>query len=351
MTIKISPDLNRTLKNFSLPRNLEFGKTIVPIMVKSVVKNNQWSELELLPYEDIKLSPSAMVFFYGQEIFEGLKAFKSKNNEIGIFRPIENFKRFNQSAERMAMPPISESMFLESISSIVTHAKDFIPTEDGSSLYLRPFMIATEPGLRVKPAEEFLYMVVASPSGPYFKDGAIKVYVEKKFARAAEGGMGSAKTGGNYAGSLYAEKLNKEKGFHQTLWLSSSDHESIEELSGMNFFAVINNELYTPKLNDSILPGITRDSILKLAKARGLKTHEEKMSVSELFKSIENKTCTECFACGTAAVITHIESLSDDKKSYQLKNAQGEISTLLKKEILDIQNFRKSSVNQWMYRI
>jgi branched-chain amino acid aminotransferase len=351
MEIKINPKALEALNHFKLPSELEFGKLLAPVMIISHFKNNEWSQPEMIPYGKLELDPCAKVFHYGQEIFEGMKAFKNEKGEISLFRPIENFKRFNHSARRMAMPEVTEDFFMSTVDAMVRHSKEIIPTKPGYSLYLRPMMFASEVSLGIKPAEEFIYLVVGSPSGSYFKQESVKVFIERTYTRAAPGGMGSAKTGGNYAGSLLADKANKEKGFHQTMWLDAVDRTYVEEMSGMNFFAVINNELYTPPLSNTILAGITRDSVIVLAKEMGMKVHEEKINVNTLRSQIRFGECTEAFVCGTAAILTPIESLHDAEESYALKFPTGKVSKEIREKLFEIQRMKIKDQHQWIYKI
>ncbi len=351
MKLHIQPEATKAAQAFQLPEKLEFGKCLAPVMVKATYKNNEWSDLEIVPYGPLELDPCAKVLHYGQEIFEGMKAYKNEKGEVNLFRPTENFKRFNHSARRMAMPEVSQDFFMTSVEALVKICKDFIPTKEGHSLYMRPMMFATEVSLGIKPAEEFMYLCVASPSGSYFKQDNVKVFIERNFTRAAPGGMGSAKTGGNYAGSLLADKINKERGFHQTMWLDAVERTYVEEMSGMNFFAVINGELHTPPLSNTILAGITRDSVLKLAATMGYKIKETKINVNTLRSQIRFGECTEAFVCGTAAIITPIESLTDGDEVYALKNPLGKIATEIRSKMLSIQGQKSEGPADWIYKI
>lgn len=351
MKLNIDPKALEAIKNFTLPAQLEFGKTIAPIMIRADYKNGKWSDLNLVPYGPLALDPCAKVFHYGQEIFEGMKAYKNDDGMVSLFRPLDNFKRFNHSAHRMAMPEVTEEFFMLGVEALVKHCRHFIPTKEGHSLYMRPMMFATEVSLGIKPAEEFVYLVVASPSGSYFKQDSVKVFIEREYTRAAPGGMGSAKTGGNYAGSLLADKKNKERGFHQTMWLDAINRCYVEEMSGMNFFAVINGELYTPPLSNTILAGITRDSVIQIAKEMDIKIHEEKININTLRSQIRFGECSEAFVCGTAAILTPIESMTDGEETYELKNKTGSISKVIRQNILDIQRQVLWGPEGWVHPI
>lgn len=350
--MEISQAAIEAIQNYKMPAEFGFGKVISPVMVCCDYKNGTWGPLQLLPYAPLTLKPVAKVFHYGQEIFEGLKAYAVDGKGPLLFRPEQNARRFNLSAARMAMPLIPEEMFLAAVESITSYSHKFIPTQTGESLYIRPFMIATEESLGIKPSEEFKFLVVASPSGSYFNAGTLKVLIEREATRAAPGGTGAAKTGGNYAASLISAQKVQKLGYSQTLWLDAREHRKIEEMSGMNFFAVINGVLTTPALTDSILEGITRKSILQLAVAEGYKISEESMDIGKLTEQILSGECTEAFACGTAAIITPIASLHEaDGTSYSFKDSSGKLGTVLKGRLLDIQEGRSPGPDGWMRTI
>ncbi|WP_044557574.1 branched-chain amino acid aminotransferase [Halobacteriovorax marinus] len=348
MTIKINPLALEALKNFELPQDIGFGRTMVPIMAVCDYENGKWGELELLPYGPLELDPTAKVLHYGQEIFEGMKAYHFEGHGPYLFRADQNAKRFNESAKRMAMAEIPEEIYLEAVRAIVGHSNDFIPTQTGESLYIRPFMISTEEHLGIKPSEKFKFMVIASPSGAYFTTGYLKVLIEKEYVRACPGGMGAAKTGGNYAGSLVSAQKAKSLGFQQTLWLDALEKCYIEEMSGMNFFAVIDGKLHTPEIQDTILDGITRNSLVQLAKDLGYQVIEEKMNINNLLDAISSGKCTECFACGTAAIITPIGTLGDiEGNEWNVKNPEGPVAKKLRETLLSLQEGRIEDIHGW----
>ncbi len=346
----ISTKCEETIKSFHLPDNLGFGTTMAPVMAVCDYKDGKWHDLDIIPYGPITMYPTAKVLHYGQEIFEGMKAYKVKNHGPFLFRPEDNHLRFNLSAERMAMPHISKEIFLEAIYEVCRLSSPFIPQRSGESLYIRPFMFATEETLGIKPSDTYRYMVVASPSGSYFSsDDGISVLIERTTARAFPNGTGFAKTGGNYAASLLSAIKAKNLGFMQTLWLDGKEKKYIEEMSGMNFFAVINNELHTPEMTDSILDGITRKSIIQLASDLNVKVIERKMSIEELINQIKENQCTEMFACGTAAIITPINYLAEETgERYPLLNPQGKIGKMIREELLAIQEGRKNDKYHWV---
>lgn len=349
--IKILPldkSVTETIRNSQLPETLGFGSFRVPMMATSTFKDNQWSPVKLGPYEPISLDPCAQVLHYGQEIFEGMKCYHNKNG-LSLFRPLENHKRFNKSADRLLMPQIPEDIFMTAIGNICHHSKSLAPGGDGESLYLRPFMIATQAGLGLAASTEHLFVVVASPSGAFFSPGKVNVLIEREACRAAKGGTGAAKCGGNYAGSLRNLIAAKEKGFQQNIWLDSEQKKYIEELSGMNFFAVIKGELYTPQLTDTILPGITRDSIITLARDLGYKVHELSLSIETVIQSIQDGTLSEMFACGTAAVLNPITALGEaDGTLYEAPNLYGPVSKKLREALVNLQRGKSEDPYGWI---
>ncbi|RLA66410.1 MAG: branched-chain amino acid aminotransferase [Epsilonproteobacteria bacterium] len=352
MSIKIHPDAITALRTFSLPEKIGFGSTISPVMMDCEYKDGNWGELEMVPYGPLTLSPTCKVFHYAQEIFEGLKAYRINNKGPFLFRHIENFKRFNQSATRMAIPELPEEIFMKAVEGITAYSADFIPGESGSSLYIRPFIIATEENLGIKPSAKYRFMVIASPSASYFSSGSLKVLIERHNARAFTGGTGAAKTGGNYAASLSSSVKAAKLGYMNTLWLDAENSKYIEEMSGMNFFAVVNGALVTPKLTDTILAGITRNSIITLAKNLNIPLKEETINIDSLIESIKLGECSEAFACGTAAIITPIELFGeDDGTTYKLKHPIGPISKSLKENLLAIQEGRMEGPEGWIKTI
>lgn len=336
--VKVTPEATEAIKHFKMPSDYGFGRVLSPIMIRCDYSDGKWGDVELLPYQNISLAPTAKVLHYGQEIFEGMKGYFIGGNGPFLFRPEENAKRFNVSATRMAMPEVPTDIYVETAKAITNYSKEFIPRRSGESLYIRHFMYATEESLGIKPSEKFTFLVVASPSGAYFKEGSLTVLIEREDIRAAPGGIGFAKTGGNYAASLNSAIKVKKKGLMQTLWLDAIERKYVEELSGMNFFAVYDQTLVTPPTSDTILDGITRKSIIEMAKYLGLKVSVEPIEVNQLMKDIEDKKCQECFSCGTAAIITPIQSFHEENgNSYLLKESFGPIAKKLKETLLSIQ--------------
>ena len=340
------------IKNFQLPDEIGFGSVLTPVMIYSDYKNNEWGPITMAPYEELSINPTMKVLHYAQEIFEGMKGYLSPEGDPLLFRPEMNAKRFNYSARMMAMPEIPEETYLSAAHAITHVSKDFIPRESGSSLYIRPFMFATDTSLGIKPSETFRFMVIASPSQSYFKPGDLNVFIERSAVRACPGGVGTAKTGGNYAASLKSSTKAMKYHCQQTLWLDAIEKKYIEEMSGMNFMAIESGRLITPELTDTILAGITRDSILKLAPTLGLEVEEKKIAVNTLLKKFADTQASEAFACGTAVIIAPITKfVEEDKKEIKVQNPAGDWSMKIRSELLDIQEGRKNGPQGWSVRV
>lgn len=348
--VEIHPEAVERVKKFTInDPQLGFGKYVCPIMIQGLYDNGEWHSFSLLPYGPIQLDPCTKVLHYGQEIFEGMKAFRHPDDNVYMFRPEMNARRFNHSAKRMAMPEIPEEQFLQCCDIITAYSHHLVPKRLGESLYLRPFMIATEVGLGIKPAKQFLFMIVASPSGAYFAGDSVKVYVERDDIRAAAGGTGSAKTGGNYAASLKSYKKTLEVGCDQTMWLDAKEHKYIEEMSGMNFFAIIDGVLHTPALTETILDGITRRSVIEITQFDKKPVVEERMNIDDLFKAIESGRCTEAFVCGTASVIAPISQFqTKDGSIYHLKEPQGPQAMKIRERLISVQAGRDEAPAGWL---
>jgi branched-chain amino acid aminotransferase len=351
--VEIHVEAVERVKRYSISDNeLGFGKYMAPIMIQAVYDQGEWQRFDLLPYAPLQLDPCTKVLHYAQEIFEGMKVFRHPDDSIQMFRPELNARRFNVSARRMAMPEIPEEQFVHACEIMSAYCKNLVPKRLGESLYLRPFMIASEVGLGIKPSKQFLFIIVASPSGAYFSGDSVKVYIEREDIRCAPGGVGFAKTGGNYAASLNSYAKTIQLGCDQTMWVDSVEHKYIEEMSGMNFFAVIDGGLQTPALTDTILDGITRKSVIDIATQEKINITEKRLSIDEILKAIEDGHCTEAFVCGTAAVIAPISSFLDrDGSIHHLKEPQGKMSMMLREKLINIQAGRTEGPEGWMYKI
>lgn len=351
-SIVITKEALEAVKSYTVPtENLGFGQTLAPVMVVCDYKDGKWEEPTLVPYGPLQMLPTAKVLHYGQEIFEGLKAYNT-GKEPNLFRPIENFKRFNFSARRMAMPEVPENYFMDGVITLTSYCSNFIPNKSGDSLYLRPFMIATEESLGIRPASSFKFIIIASPSTSIFSVDSVPVLIERNTTRACSGGTGAAKTGGNYAASLLAALETQRLGYGQTIWLDAAEKRYIEELSGMNFFTVIDDVVYTPALTDTILSGITRKSIVKIAQNLGYEVREEKLDIEDLIEKIKNGNCTEAFACGTAAVVSPIKCLGEaNGKQYEFKHAVGPVTSKIKEQLLGIQEGKVEDTENWIVKV
>lgn len=333
---------------------LTFGTNFTERMLLREYKNGEWQTARIMPFQNFSLSPAALVFHYGQAIFEGLKAFRQENGSIVLFRPDMNAKRMYRSAERMVMPPIDTEFFVESIKTLVKLERDWVPKKKGTALYIRPTMIATEAILGVRPASEYYYYVILSPSAPYFKEGfsPTKIKVEDFYVRAAKGGVGEAKTAGNYAASLYAAKIAKEEGYSQVLWLDACEKKYVEEVGAMNIAFVLDDTIYTSPLKGTILPGITRDSVLQLSKDLGYKVKEESLAIDTVIQGIESGTLTEVFGMGTAAIIAPVGELKYRDKKLVVNNGEiGPKTKALYEELTGIQYGLKEDKYGWIEKV
>lgn len=297
--------------------NIPFGKIYTDHMFMADFRNGEWNNFRVMPYGYMPISPATPALHYGQSIFEGMKALKNAAGEALVFRPLDNWKRMNVSAERMCMPLLPEELFMESLSTMIDLDRNWIPEAEGSSLYIRPFMFSADEYIGIRASENFTFMIILCPVGAYYAT-PVKVRIETHYTRAVEGGTGYAKAGGNYGGAIYPAKLAQDKGYHQLIWTDGKDHEYIEESGTMNVMFVIEDTLVTPALSDSILAGITRDSVLKLARHWGMKVEERRISVHELIDGLQKGKVKEAFGAGTAATIAHIELIGYQDKDYYL---------------------------------
>ncbi len=322
-TTLLNPDKLKPL--YEDASKLKFGKTFTDYMFTlSYTEGKGWHSAELKPYQPLMLDPASAVFHYGQEIFEGQKAYLSKDNDILLFRPDENAKRFNKSMKRMSMPELPVEDFIRFEEELLKLEKRWIPSQKGTALYMRPTGIATEAALGVKPSTEYLFFIILAPVGAYYSSGfnPVGLWVSTDYSRAAEGGTGAAKAGGNYGGSLAATGVAMKKGYGQVLWLDSKEHRYIEEVGAMNIFFIMNDKLVTPALTGTILPGITRKSVLQLAGDLGIEAEERAIAIGEVVEGIEAGTVTEAFGAGTAAVISPVGIINYKDKEYTLNNNQ-----------------------------
>ena len=334
-------------------KNLGFGKYFTDHMLVMTYAEGKWSEPEIVPYDDFKLEPCTNVLHYGQGIFEGLKAYKDADGNITMFRPYENMKRMNKSAERLCMPTFDGDMIVDCIKELVKIDADWIPTEPGTALYIRPTMIANDKALGVHAAHNYIFFVILSPVGSYYANGLAptRIMIEEEYVRAPIGGTGECKCMGNYAASLLAGELANRKGYDQVLWLDGKDKKYVEEVGSMNIFFVIDGVVVTPALDGSILHGITRKSTIEFLKSRGYKVEERHVSVDELVKAHEEGRLDEVFGTGTAAVISPVGVLGFRGKDLVINNNEmGEISRIAYDGITGIQYGRNADEFGWVIR-
>lgn len=334
---------------------LGFGKVFTDHMfIMDYTQGKGWHDPRIVPYQDLVLSPAAMVFHYGQEMFEGLKAYKGDDGKSYLFRPDMNGKRTNATNKRLCIPELPVDDFVQAVKAVVKEDEDWIPTEPGTSLYVRPFIIATEPFLGVDVSKTFMFIIILSPSGAYYEEGLapVGIWIEDDYVRAVRGGMGFAKTGGNYAASLAAQVKAHDDGYSQVLWLDGVERKYIEEVGAMNIFFKIDGTVVTPMLSGSILPGITRDSVLTLCREWGLPTEERKISVDELLEAQKTGKLEEVFGTGTAAVISPVGKLRYKDDVMVIGNGEiGELSQKIYDTVTGIQLGRIEDKHGWRVEV
>ena len=353
MDIKIELTKNKKQKpDYS---NLPFGVYYTDHMFEwDYTEGIGWHDPRIVPFHNLEMSPCSMVLHYGQSTFEGLKAYLGKDGEIRLFRPEKNMERLNNSNERLVIPKFNVEDGVDAIKKLVEVDKDWIPTGEGTSLYIRPFIIATDVHIGVHPSKTYKFMIVLSPVGSYYKEGInpVRIYVEDEYCRAVKGGMGFTKTAGNYAASLIAQEIAEERGYTQVLWLDGIEKKYIEEVGTMNIFFVINNEVITPELNGSLLPGITRRSAIELLRAKGYKVTERKIAIQEVFEAADNGTLNEVFGTGTAAVISPVGELMMEGKTVRINNGEiGPVSHLVYDTITGIQSGKVKDEFGWVTKV
>ncbi|OAG27369.1 branched-chain amino acid aminotransferase [Thermodesulfatator autotrophicus] len=339
-------------RKLDLEGGLPFGRIFTDHMFLMLYDEAKgWHSHQIKPYEPICLDPAAAVFHYSQTIFEGLKAYYGVDGRIRLFRPERNMARMNYSARRMCMPSIDEGFVLKALKTLVDIEKDWVPREKGSALYIRPLMMGTEAFLGVKPSSEYIFFIILSPVGAYYKEGfnPIKIYVTDKYVRAAPGGVGDVKTGGNYAASLMASEEAARLGYTQVLWLDAVERRYVEEVGTMNIFFYFEEELVTPALTGTILPGITRESVIQMARSWGLKVSERRITIDEVIEGAKTGRLKECFGTGTAAVISPVGCLAYKGKEYIINEGKtGPLAKKLFEELTGIQYGEKPDPYGWI---
>ncbi|MFC0273680.1 branched-chain amino acid aminotransferase [Metabacillus herbersteinensis] len=342
-------------KEKPLTDQLEFGKTFTDHMfMMDYDQEKGWHDPKIVPYQPLIIDPAAMVYHYGQTVFEGLKAYLTEDNRVLLFRPEKNMTRMNSSNERLCIPPIDEELVLQALKKLIAIDRDWIPASEGTSLYIRPFVIATEPYLGVAPSKKYKFMIILSPVGSYYKEGIhpVKILVENEYVRAVSGGTGTVKTAGNYAASLKAQELATSKGYSQVLWLDGLHRKYIEEVGSMNIFFKIKGEVITPALNGSILEGVTRNSILMLLNHWGVPVTERKLSIDEVYQAAIDGELEEAFGTGTAAVISPVGALFMNEQEILINNGRtGELSKKLYDTLTGIQLGTQPDPFNWMVEV
>ena len=330
--------------------NLIFGNNFTDYMFECDFKNGSWNNPTIKPFGNLSISPVAKVFHYGQAVFEGMKAYKDDQDKIWLFRPEDNFNRINKSSKRLAIPEFPKELFFKALESMLQLDKDWIKPGFGNSLYIRPFVIATESGISASPSSEYKFMIVCSPAHAYYT-GDIKVVIAEYYSRSADGGVGAAKAAGNYAAQFYPTNLAKEKGFHQVIWTDANEHKYLEEAGTMNVFFRINDTLVTAPISDRILDGITRKSIIALATRDGIAVEERRITIQELIEASKNDSLKEIFGAGTAAVISAISNFSHQQVVYYLPKITTSFAKMFKNKLMEIQYNKSEDTFGWRYAV
>lgn len=334
------------------PSNIQFGKIYSDHMLVAMYENGQWQQAEIKPFDNLSLSPATTFMHYGQAIFEGVKAYKDPQGNPIIFRPHDNWKRFNRSAERMAMPAVPEELFIDGLRQLIDLDRNWIPTSEDTSLYIRPFMLAIDEFIGVRPAEKFMFIIITSPAGPYYSK-PVSIYVHDEYVRAFPGGIGFTKAAGNYGMSMYPTQKVKEMGYDQILWTDGFEHKYVQEIGTMNVFFVLGDTVVTPDImQDTILQGVTRDSVITLLREKGVNVEERPLSIDEIEAAYRKGELKEAFGTGTAASIAPISALTYRNEKMLLPALETwENANWLKKELADIRYGRKQDSHGWVLHV
>lgn len=331
--------------------NVPFGKVFSDHMFVAEYKDGKWHQGCIMPYQDVPISLALSALHYGQAIFEGMKAYKTSTGEVNLFRALDNFKRLNISAVRMAMPEVPEETFMGGLTELLKLDKAWVPDSETGSLYIRPFMIATDEAIGVKASDTYKFIIITCPAGKYYSE-PIKVMVETNYFRAVEGGVGFTKCAGNYGRSLFPTKLAQQKGYQQVIWTDAKTHSYVEESGTMNLMFVIDNILITPATSDTILAGVTRDSVIQLARDWGMMVEERKVSIKEIFDAHKNGKLQEAFGVGTAATIAHIVTIGYEGKDYELPPIEKrKFSPKIDQALRDIRKGRVEDKFRWIIKV
>jgi branched-chain amino acid aminotransferase len=347
--IKITKVKNSKLAELDA-NNLPFGKYFTDHMLEVNYKNGEWGQLEIKPYQPISIDPACAAIHYGQSIFEGIKAYKNEEGETFIFRPIDNFTRFNISAERMKMPHVPEDIFMEGMRQLVKIDEEWIPHRPDHSLYIRPFMFATDNVIGVKPGSSYKFLIILSPTGPYYS-APMRIYVEQKYVRAVRGGVGFAKNAGNYGASMYATEEAKRKGYDQVLWTDAFEHKYVQECGTMNVFFIMNNKAVTPALEDTILAGVTRASVIQLIEDMGIEVEERLINIDEITAAYKNGQLSEVFGTGTAATISMVKELCYNHFVMTFETEKWKIAPQVGRTLNDIKEGKAEDKYGWLWKV
>ncbi|HRP43660.1 MAG TPA: branched-chain amino acid aminotransferase [Ginsengibacter sp.] len=346
--IEVTKATSTRLKDISIDQ-FTFGKYYTDHMLEADYINGEWTNVQIKPYQPISISPACSAIHYGQSIFEGIKAYRSeKTGNISIFRPLDNFKRFNISARRMEMPEVPEDLFIEGMKQLIALDEAWVPREHNYSLYIRPFMFATDGFIGVKPSATYKFLIILSPTGPYYNH-PMKIYVEEKFVRAVEGGVGFAKNAGNYGAAMHPTAEAKKKGYDQVLWMDAKEHRYVQECGTMNVFFVFGNTAVTPGLESgTILEGVTRMSAIRLMKDMGVEVEERDLSIEEIKERYRKGELTEAFGTGTAATVLMIQELADKDDSLTLPQDKWKVGPAVKAKLDAIREGNAEDTYKWM---
>ena len=347
--MKIEKAISSKLPKVDL-ENLSFGTVFTDHMFICKYKSNSWQEPQIIPYQSISFEPSTSVFHYGQAVFEGMKAYKDDQNKIWLFRPLENFNRINRSSERLQIPKFPEPFFFNGLNELLKIDADWIQTGIGNSLYVRPFVFASQAGVQASPSVEYTFLIICCPVKSYY-GGEVNILIEENFSRAADGGVGFAKAAGNYAAQFYPTALAQKKGYQQIIWTDAKSHNYLEEAGTMNIFFKINDKLITAPTNDRILDGITRKSVIQIANDLGIDVEVRPVSVSEIIKAAENKSLKEMFGSGTAVVVSPIKSFGYRGKKFELPKINNSLANILKEKITSIQYNLSEDRYNWRHAV
>jgi branched-chain amino acid aminotransferase len=350
LDIQVTKTLKSRLSEMDF-NNLPFGKYYTDHMLEVDYKDGHWQKVAIRPFQSLSLSPGLSAIHYGQSIFEGIKAYKDREGNPFIFRPLDNFRRFNLSAERMQMPVVPEEIFIEGMRRLIELDKDWIPMKNDYSLYIRPFMFSTDESLGVKASDTYKFMILLSPTGPYYST-PLRIYVEEKYTRAARGGFGFAKAAGNYGGSMLATAVAKKQGFDQVLWMDAFEHKYVQEMGTMNVFFVIGDKVLTPDLEDgTILEGVTRDSAIEVLREEGYKVEEGPIHIDDVVRAYEAGELKEAFGTGTAATISMIKELRYEGFTIKFDIEAAKVAPTVKRVLTDIREGRRKDTRGWMFKV